>query len=77
MNLLQKEFRGGIRKNLVRIVGATLATKISCPILYRVDNLNQGEVAERPIAPVLKTDVPRGTGGSNPPLSAYLNAVES
>tara|TARA_R110002111_G_scaffold260623_1_gene332108 strand:- start:882 stop:1091 length:210 start_codon:yes stop_codon:yes gene_type:complete len=30
-----------------------------------------GEVAEWPIAPVLKTGVPQGTGGSNPPLSAY------
>ena len=29
-----------------------------------------GEVAEWSIAPVLKTDVPRGTGGSNPSLSA-------
>tara|TARA_R110002095_G_scaffold159024_1_gene137840 strand:+ start:272 stop:571 length:300 start_codon:yes stop_codon:yes gene_type:complete len=35
-----------------------------------------GEVAEWPIAPVLKTGVPQGTGGSNPPLSAYLKAVE-
>ena len=31
---------------------------------------NLGEVAEWSIAPVLKTDVPRGTGGSNPSLSA-------
>ena len=29
-----------------------------------------GEVAEWSIAPVLKTDVLRGTGGSNPSLSA-------
>jgi hypothetical protein len=28
-------------------------------------------VAEWPNAPVLKTDVPQGTGGSNPPLSAF------
>ena len=29
-----------------------------------------GEMAEWSNAPVLKTDVPRGTGGSNPSLSA-------
>ena len=29
-----------------------------------------GEMAEWSIAPVLKTDVLRGTGGSNPSLSA-------
>ncbi len=34
------------------------------------DNKKLGEVAEWSIAPVLKTDVPRGTGGSNPSLSA-------
>ena len=31
-----------------------------------------GEVAEWPIAPVLKTGVPTGTVGSNPTLSAIL-----
>ena len=31
---------------------------------------SQGEMAEWSIASVLKTDVPRGTGGSNPSLSA-------
>ena len=31
-----------------------------------------GELAERSIAPVLKTGVPQGTGGSNPSLSAEL-----
>ena len=31
---------------------------------------NLGEVAEWSIAPVLKTDVLKGTGGSNPSLSA-------
>ena len=31
---------------------------------------NIGKVAEWSIAPVLKTDVLRGTGGSNPSLSA-------
>ena len=30
----------------------------------------EGEVAEWPIAAVLKTAVPQGTGGSNPSLSA-------
>ena len=30
----------------------------------------KGEMAEWSIASVLKTDVPRGTGGSNPSLSA-------
>ena len=34
-----------------------------------------GEVAEWPIAPVLKTGVPRGTGGSNPPLSVFKRMV--
>ena len=33
-------------------------------------NLLIGEVAEWSIAPVLKTDVLKGTGGSNPSLSA-------
>ena len=33
-------------------------------------NLHIGEVAEWSIAPVLKTDVLKGTGGSNPSLSA-------
>ena len=33
-------------------------------------NKNPGEVAEWSIAPVLKTDVLKGTGGSNPSLSA-------
>ena len=37
-------------------------------------NLLNGEVAEWSIAPVLKTDVPRGTGGSNPSLSAKRKA---
>ena len=32
-----------------------------------------GEVAEWSIAPVLKTDVLKGTGGSNPSLSAEIN----
>ncbi len=32
--------------------------------------LSIGKVAEWSIAPVLKTDVLRGTGGSNPSLSA-------
>ena len=35
-----------------------------------------GEVTEWPNVPVSKTGVPQGTGGSNPPLSAYLIAVE-
>ena len=35
-----------------------------------VQKTTLGEVAEWSIAPVLKTDVPRGTGGSNPSLSA-------
>ena len=32
--------------------------------------VEQGEMAEWSNASVLKTDVPRGTGGSNPSLSA-------
>jgi hypothetical protein len=32
-------------------------------------------VAERPIAPALKADVPRGTGGSNPPASAPAQVI--
>ena len=35
-----------------------------------------GEVAEWSIAPVLKTDVLRGTGGSNPSLSARNKRTE-
>jgi hypothetical protein len=31
-----------------------------------------GEVAEWPIAPVLKTGDPKGSGGSNPSLSVFL-----
>ena len=34
-------------------------------------------MAERLIAPVLKTDVPKGTGGSNPSPSASLRAINS
>ncbi len=37
-------------------------------------NLLIGEVAEWSIAPVLKTDVLKGTGGSNPSLSAEKEA---
>ena len=42
-----------------------------------VDKDETGEVAERPNALVLKTRVPKGTGGSNPPLSACFAARES
>ena len=35
-----------------------------------VEKTTLGEVAEWSIAPVLKTDVLKGTGGSNPSLSA-------
>ena len=34
-----------------------------------------GSVAEWSIAPVLKTDVPQGTGGSNPSASANSNCL--
>ncbi len=40
-------------------------------------NLHFGEVAEWSIAPVLKTDVPRGTGGSNPSLSAKKGSYQA
>lgn len=33
---------------------------------------NCGRVAERPIASVLKTEVPKGTGGSNPSSSVFF-----
>ncbi len=35
-------------------------------------SLRQGEMVEWSITVVLKTTVPRGTGGSNPSLSAEL-----
>ena len=38
-----------------------------------VEKTTLGEVAEWSIAPVLKTDVLKGTGGSNPSLSAEKN----
>lgn len=36
-----------------------------------------GEMVEWSITTVLKTVVPRGTGGSNPSLSALLNCLKS
>ena len=45
--------------------GQLAATTKNC------DNVFSGEVAEWPIAPVLKTGVPQGTGSSNLPLSAH------
>lgn len=34
-----------------------------------------GRVAEWPIASVLKTEVPQGTGGSNPSSSVLINSL--
>ena len=47
-----------------------LTQSANCRQSEREDHETLGEVAEWPNAPVLKTDVPQGTGGSNPPLSA-------
>ena len=49
-----------------------LTQSANCRQSRRIDHATLGEVAEWPNAPVLKTDVPQGTGGSNPPLSALL-----
>ncbi len=48
--------------------GAHIHLMIS--VLYGILGLKAGEMAEWPNAPVLKTGVPQGTGGSNPSLSA-------
>ena len=37
-----------------------------------LDLKNEGDVAERFNAPVSKTDIPKGIGGSNPPISAKI-----
>ena len=42
-----------------------------------LDTKTFGEVAEWSIAPVLKTDVLRGTGGSNPSLSARKRKLKA
>ena len=42
-------------------------------ILKRHFNQSTGEMVEWSITVVLKTTVPRGTGGSNPSLSAQTN----
>ena len=69
-NLLKSEGQRDGHKAVVDAVG-----KLST-ISGRIDHATLGEVAEWPNAPVLKTDVPQGTGGSNPPLSAfYLNRL--
>ena len=45
----------------------------SIPILATIFFVrSRGEMAEWPNAPVLKTGVPQGTGGSNPSLSAIF-----
>ena len=62
-NLLKLEGTRDAQKAVVDAVG-----KLSTIRPHRPCDL--GEVAEWPNAPVLKTDVPQGTGGSNPPLSA-------
>ncbi len=46
---------------------------LSSEALILTEFLIIGEVAEWPNAPVLKTGVPQGTGGSNPPLSASFS----
>ena len=54
---------------VVKIYSATFAPlNERRPLSFSAKTL--GKVAEWSIAPVLKTDVPKGTGGSNPSLSA-------
>lgn len=46
---------------------------LKSPAKVGLFNCVQGELAERPNAPVSKTGGPKGSGGSNPSLSARLN----
>ena len=49
--------------------------KITCR-MKKSSNFAPGEMAEWSIAAVLKTVVPRGTGGSNPSFSAKTHSKE-
>ena len=46
---------------------------LSVPLHPLSEHTSTGEMVEWSITTVLKTVVPRGTGGSNPSLSAELN----
>ena len=53
----------------------THKTKTTVPLVKSRQVFPQGEMVEWSITTVLKTVVPRGTGGSNPSLSAKVSAT--
>ena len=46
---------------------------ICTPLRYKSERKRPGEVTEWSNVPVLKTGVPKGTGGSNPSFTARAN----
>lgn len=59
-----------IKTSRNEFIGPVLSCQLLPLVLIFCHNQGLGGVAEWTIAPVLKTGVPRGTGGSNPSPSA-------
>ena len=63
-------YRKKTRHLFARVINLSYFCIVKTEGPHSFDTKNLGEVAEWSIAPVLKTDVLKGTGGSNPSLSA-------